>query len=208
MAIAIYLVFIYSPIEVEMGVIQKVFYFHVALAWTSFLAFFIVFISSIQYLRTESRKWDITAYTSAEIGVLFTGLTLVLGSIWAETTWGVWWTWDPRLTTTLVMFIIYIGYLTLRKSIETQKKGRLSAVYGVIAFISVPLTYLSIEIWETLHPTVIRGGEISMDTSMFITMIVSVIAFTLLYITLMKIRIRIEKNKDRINQIKKQDRKY
>ncbi|WGI18171.1 cytochrome c biogenesis protein [Methanonatronarchaeum sp. AMET-Sl] len=203
MAITIYLIFIYSPTDIEMGVIQNVFYFHVALAWTSFLAFFIVFISSIQYLRNESRNWDITAYTSAEIGVLFTGLTLILGSIWAEATWGVFWTWDPRLTTTLIMFIIYIGYLTLRHSLETEKTSRLSAVYGVIAFISVPITYISIEIWDTIHPRVIEISEVRMETSMQITMIFSVIAFTLLYITLMRIRKKIEKDRDKVYRSKK-----
>ncbi|WP_371823778.1 cytochrome c biogenesis protein [Methanonatronarchaeum sp. AMET6-2] len=203
MAIAIYMVFIYSPIDAEMGVIQKVFYFHVALAWTSFLAFFIVLFGSIKYLKNESRFWDKTAKASAEIGVLFTGLTLILGSIWAEATWGVWWTWDPRLTTTLVMFIVYIGYLTLRHSLQTEKKPRLSAVYGITAFISVPLTYLSIEIWDTIHPSVIGIGEVRMETSMLITMIISVAAFTLLYITLLKIRIDLEEARDRLNKIKK-----
>ncbi|OKY77202.1 MAG: ABC-type transport system involved in cytochrome c biogenesis permease component [Candidatus Methanohalarchaeum thermophilum] len=181
-----------------MGIIQKIFYYHVSSAWNAFLAFLIVAISSIIYLKTKENKWDIYALSSAEIGVIFSAITLITGSMWAKGSWNTWWTWDPRLTTALVMWLIYASYLTLRKSLKTEKKARLSAVFGIIAFTSVPITYLSIRIWPTIHPNL----EFSLMLPAKMTLILSITAFTLLYIYLFHLRTKIEKTKEKIKKLK------
>ena len=112
---ALYMVFVYAPTEKEMGVVQRIFYFHVASAWVSFLAFLVVFVFSILYLRTRSMRWDAIAYASAEVGTVFTTLVLITGPMWAKAVWGIWWTWDARLTTTLVLWLTYAAYLLVRK---------------------------------------------------------------------------------------------
>ncbi|MBI4649704.1 cytochrome c biogenesis protein CcsA, partial [Candidatus Desantisbacteria bacterium] len=120
MLISLYAVFIYVPVEKVMGIIQKIFYFHVPLAWVSFLAFFVVFVMSILYLLKKDHIYDITAYCAAEIGILFCTLVLITGPIWARPIWNAWWTWEPRLTTTLILWFIYIAYLMLRHFTENK----------------------------------------------------------------------------------------
>ena len=184
MLAAIILVFSYAPIERTMGIVQKIFYFHVPSAWISFLAFFIVFVSSIIYLAKKDRYWDIIASASAEIGVVFCSLVLITGPIWAKKAWGIAWTWDAKLTSAVVLWLIYVSYLMLRNYVyDESKRANLSAVVGIIGFIDVPLVYLSTKWWRTQHPKqVIGGGENSgLDPKMLLTFIVCLIAFTLLF---------------------------
>lgn len=199
-------VFYYAPIEQTMGIVQKIFYFHVASAWTGFLAFGVVFVNSILFLWRKKEIFDSFAYCSAEIGVLFTSLVLITGPLWAKPIWNTYWTWDPRLTTTLILWLIYIGYLLLRNMIpSSEKAARISAVYGIIGFIDVPIVYLSIRLWRTLHPAhvmIMVSEKSGLDPRMFQTLMLSLVAFTWLFLTLLLIRVDIEKMKQSIDQIR------
>jgi heme exporter protein C len=184
MVAALYMVFVYVPTEKNSGIVQRIFYFHVPVAWVSFLAFFVTFIASILYLLKRITKWDALAGASAEIGVIFTTLVLITGPIWAKPAWGIWWTWDARLTTSLVLWLIYIGYLLVRSLATDPARGaRYGAVIGIVGFIDVPIVFLTVNLWRTQHPTAIifEGG---LTTPMFITLLVSLAAFTVLYVIL------------------------
>jgi len=184
MVAALYMVFIYVPTDKYTGIVQRIFYFHVPVAWVSFLAFFITFVFSILYLWKREVKWDAIACTSAEIGVVFTTLVLITGPIWAKPVWGVWWTWDARLTTSLVLWLIYVAYLLVRNfATEPARGARFSAVIGIVGFIDVPIVFLTVNLWRTQHPTAIifEGG---LTTPMLITLLVCIAAFTVLYVLL------------------------
>ena len=184
MIAALYMVFIYVPTEEHSGIIQRIFYFHVPVAWVAFLAFFITFIFSILYLWKRETKWDAIAHASAEVGVLFTTLVLITGPIWAKPVWGIWWTWDARLTTSLVLWLIYIAYLLVRSfATESARGARYGAVVGIVGFIDVPVVFIAVSLWRTQHPTAIvfEGG---LTTPMLMTLIVCVAAFTVLYVLL------------------------
>jgi heme exporter protein C len=184
MIAALYMVFVYVPTEKHTGIVQRIFYFHVPLAWVSFLAFFITFIFSICYLGKRASKWDNIAYASAEVGVIFTSLVLITGPIWAKSVWGIWWTWDARLTTSLVLWLIYIAYLLVRSyTTEPAQGARFGAVIGIVGFIDVPIVFIAVNLWRTQHPTTIifEGG---MAPSMLITLLVCIAAFTVLYVLL------------------------
>jgi heme exporter protein C len=195
-AAALYAVFLYAPTERTMGDVQRIFYFHVASAWVAFLAFFVVFLASVLYLATRNLQHDLIAASSAEIGVLFTTLVLITGPLWAKPVWNTYWTWDPRLTTTLVLWLIYIAYLMLRAFAgEEEKTARFAAVFGIIGFLDVPIVYFSIRLWRTLHPKPVIGGSegSGLHPTMLITLLVSLIAFALLYATLLRLRVRLER---------------
>jgi heme exporter protein C len=141
-----------SPAEAGMGHLQKIMYVHVPAAWSAFLAFGTVFVMSVLYLARRRESYDLVAASAAEVGVVLTGLTLALGSIWGRPTWGVWWTWDPRLTSTAVLFIIFVGYLALRAFVEEpQQRARWAAAVGILGFLNVPVVYMSVRWWRTLH---------------------------------------------------------
>jgi heme exporter protein C len=185
MVAALYMVFVYVPTEKNTGIVQRIFYFHVPVAWVSFLAFFITFIFSVLYLWKRETRWDAIAAASAEIGVIFTTLVLITGPIWAKPTWGIWWTWDARLTTSLVLWLIYIGYLLVRNLASEPSRGaRYGAVIGIAGFIDVPLVFLTVNLWRTQHPATIifEGG---LTTPMLLTLIVCLAAFTVLYVLLL-----------------------
>ncbi|MFB0507722.1 MAG: cytochrome c biogenesis protein [Thermodesulfobacteriota bacterium] len=190
---ALYAIFLYAPIEKTMGIIQKIFYFHVSSAFLSFFAFFIVFVASILFLYRRDRKWDILAQSSAEIGVIFCTLVLITGPIWAKPIWNVWWTWDPRLTTTLILWFIYVSYLMLRKMAGEGQRATFTAVFGIIGFINVPITFFAIRIWRTIHPIVIRSSGINITSPMLNTLIITLVAFTLLFFHLLMARMRLER---------------
>jgi heme exporter protein C len=205
MAVALVMIFFYAPIEKEQGIVQKIFYFHVPLAWNAFLGFFIVFVSSFRYLATRDPRWDARAVAAAEVGVLFTTLVLITGPIWAKPVWGIWWTWDARLTLTFVLWLIYLGYLMLRRYVDSpQRRGTLSAIVGIIGFIDVPLVYFAIRWWRTQHPQpVIMGGDDSgLDPRMRATLMVSAVAFMLLYIVMFKRRAAIEHLKNQLDDLR------
>ncbi len=152
-----------APTERTMGLIQRIFYFHVPSAWTGFVAFFIVFLASIAYLLKRAPKWDWLAVSAAEIGVAFFTVVLTTGPIWAKPVWGIWWTWDARLTSTFVLWVLYVSYLLLRTLIaDPERRAVVSAVFSIFAFLDVPLVYMSIRWWRTQHPQpVIAGGASS-----------------------------------------------
>lgn len=184
-----WLIYFYAPVEATMGIVQKIFYLHLPLALWSFVNFFCVFIGSIGFLITKNESWDHLAAAAAEIGVLFSGLVLITGSIWGKQSWGVWWTWDPRLTTTLIMWFVYASYLILRTlDMSELRKLKICAVLGIVAFIDVPLVFLSARLWRSIHPTVFatKGGGI--DEAMQLTVIICVIAFGFISTSLLLLR--------------------
>lgn len=191
--IGLYFAFFYAPLEKMMGLIQKIFYFHVSSAWIGFFAFFITFIMSILYLITKKIIYDDIASASAEIGLIFCTIVIVTGPLWARPTWGVYWTWDPRLTSTLILWFIYVGYVMLRQFMEeSQKRAQFSAALGIIGFINVPIVFLSIQWWEnTIHPNVVQKGGGGMHPDMFVAMQVCLFVFTIIYISLLIRRLRI-----------------
>ncbi len=204
MLVCLYMIVDYAPVEREQGVVQKIFYFHVPSAWISFFAFFMVFLYSFRYLTTHDRKYDIRAQAAAELGVLFCTIVLVTGPIWAKPIWGIWWTWDARLTLTLVLWLIYVAYMMLRHYVESsEKRATLSAIVGIIGFIDVPLVYFAIRWWRTQHPSpVIMGGEGSgMPPEMRITLFVCTFVFTLLFFYLFGRRVAIEEMKEDLDEL-------
>jgi len=185
MVAALYMVFVYVPTDKNTGVVQRIFYFHVPLAWIGFLAFFVVFICSILYLTKRAIKWDTIASASAEVGVIFTSLVLITGTVWAKAAWGIWWTWDARLTATLILWFTYVAYLLVRQyATEENQRARLGAVIGIVGFIDVPIVVLTVMLWRTQHPGVIifEGGLVP---SMMLTLLVCIVAFTFLYFILL-----------------------
>ncbi|RJQ37369.1 MAG: cytochrome C assembly protein [Dehalococcoidia bacterium] len=198
------LIFFVVPTERTMGVVQRIFYWHVPLAWNSFLAFFVVFIASVAYLWKRTKNWDILASASAEVGVVFTTLFLISGSIWAKPIWGVWWTWEPRLTTALVLWLIYIAYLLVRAYASSSERGaRFAAVVGIVGFLDVPIVFLSITLWRTQHPSaVIFTGGLA-DPRMILTLVVSIFTFTALYALLLVQRVAFKKGEEDLRRLKR-----
>ncbi len=199
---ALYLVFIYVPTEKEMGIVQRIFYLMVPLGWLSLLSFFIVFIGSILYLRKRESKWDILAYSSAEVGIVFTTLALITGAIWAKPIWGIWWTWEPRLTATLVLWLIYLAYLMVRSFATDESRGaRFAAVVGIIGFIDIPIIALATTLWRGMHPgpVIFQGG---LAPSMLLTLLVSIAAFTTLYWLLLMQRVSMKNDEIEIKKLK------
>lgn len=189
LAVCQYLIYVYAPLETVMGPVQKIFYTHLPLAWWSFVSFFTVFVASVAYLRTRNRTWDALAGAAAEVGVLFSGLALVTGSIWGRHSWGTWWTWDPRLTTTLVMWFVYAGYLVLRSmNLPRDRRATVCAVVGIAAFIDVPLVFVSARLWRSIHPAVFASREGGLDPDMKLTAIVCVVVFGAFWAALTGIR--------------------
>ena len=188
-----------TPPDADEGDVFRIIYIHVPSAWLAYLSFFIVFAASVAYLATKRIRWDRLAAASAEVGVLFIGLTLVLGSIWAKPTWGIWWTWDPRLTTTAVLFLIYVGYLAVRRLPDSPaKRARWSAAIGIVAFVDVPIVHLSVTWWRSQHqaPALLHVAP-RMAASMAAGLLVGVAAFTLLYAYLVTFRLRVGRLEDR-----------
>ncbi len=187
---------LWAPTDVVQGDVYRVLYVHVPLAWLSYLAFVIVFLASVGWLSSKRPLFDAIAVASAEVGVLFTGLFLVAGSIWAKPTWGVWWTWEPRLVTTAIMFVMYVGYLLLRGlSTDFSRRATRAAIFGIIAVIDVPIVHLSVLWANSLHqlPTVLRAaGSPALDSSMLLTLMVSLGAYTLVYLYFMSARVSLE----------------
>ena len=197
---AVGMVFFYAPLEAVMGQVQRVFYFHVANAWVGMLGFMVAAIAGIAYLRKGDRKWDIVGLSAIEISFVFFFTAIVSGSIWACGSWGTWWTWDPRLTTAAICELVYAAYFLLRQGIDDpDRRARFGAVYALLSFISVPLTFISIRIFRTIHPVIIgsggSGAEGSFDMSprMLYTFIFSLITFSIIFADLLWHRIRLGK---------------
>ncbi len=173
-----------APREATQGNVQRIMYVHVPTAWVAYLAFAVVCAASVVYLWRRAPAADRLAHASAETGVVFTGLTIAAGSIWGKPTWGTWWTWDARLTTTAILFVIYLGYLLLRGMIEDRERAaRAAAVLGILGFLDVPLVHQSVLWWRTLHqpPSLGRPQPGALDPVILAALLVNVAAFTLLY---------------------------
>ena len=207
--VAVIMVFFYAPTEAVMGQVQRVFYFHVATAWVGMLGFMAAGVAGIGYLRTNDRKWDIASMASVEISLVFFFITIVLGSIWARPAWGTWWTWDPRLTTATIVELVYAAYLLLRQGIEDpDRRARFGAVYTLLGFLSVPITFISIRLLRTIHPVLIASGEASGDSEMSMTpamlqtMIFSVITFSFIFASLIWHRFRLGRLAEKVEQLR------
>lgn len=205
--VALYLALVGAPdanLQSETGrYAQRIIYFHIATAWVGFLAFFVTFVAGIGYLRTQKRKWDIVALSSAEIGTVFMLGVLISGSIWAKPAWGVWWVWDERLTISLIQFLVYVGYLMLRSAVEDpSRRARFAAVYGIVAFISVPINFIAIRLWRTQHPLMFGSDGGGLGPNMMFAFFFSLTTFTIWYVTLMWHRIRLEQLRDGVEQVK------
>src|SRR6266536_4419743 len=188
-------IFLYAPTERVQGHVQRIFYLHLPLAWVAYLAFFIVFLCSLLYLWRSSERWDLLGHAAAEVGVVFTTLVLITGSLWARPIWGTWWSWDARLTTTLVLWFIYVGYLMLRGSVvDDSRAARYAAVVGIIGFLDIPVIHQSVTWWRSLHPEpiVAASGGPAMPASMLIAVFINIAAFTLLYLCLLRMRTQVE----------------
>jgi heme exporter protein C len=174
----------YAPREVAQGNVQRIMYLHVPAVLTAYLAFGLVLLGSVAYLFSRRAGWDRLAAAAAELGVLFTGLTIVSGSIWGKPTWGTWWTWDARLTSTAVLFLVYVGYLLLRAMVEEPwQRARYAAVVGIVGAVNIPIVHFSVKWWRALHqPSTILGPEPSpIAGAIALALFVNWVAFTLLF---------------------------
>ena len=184
----------YAPREAVQGNVQRIMYLHVPAVLTAYLAFALVFMGSLGFLFTRRMGWDRLAVAAAEPGVLFTGLTIVSGSIWGKPTWGTWWTWDARLTSVAILFVMYLGYLLLRGTIEDRERAaRYCAVLGIVAALDIPLVHFSVYWWRTLHqpPSLMKPGGFTGSSSILWPLLVNLIAFVLLYAYFVARRVRL-----------------
>lgn len=204
--VAFLMAMFYAPVEKVMGEVQKVFYFHVATAWVGMLGFIAAAVVAVIYLRTHDMKWDVIGLAAVEISLIFFFITIILGSIWARPAWGTWWTWDPRLTTAAILEMIYLAYLLLRQGIEEpERRARFGAVYTLLGGLSVPITFVSIRLFRTIHPVVIGGGgsnTMNMTGSMVATMLFCIAVFSIVFVTMFWHRVRLGQFADKVEQLK------
>ena len=209
LAAATWMVFAYAPMEVTMGNVQRVFYFHVSAGWLGMISFVLALVAGIAYLRTADRKWDTVGLAGVEVGIVFMFINIASGSIWARPAWNTWWTWDPRLVTATVMELIYIAYLMLRQGIDDpDRRARFGAIYAILGSASVPLTWFSIRIWRTIHPVILGSGDPGaegswdMTSRMTMTLMFSLSTFSIIAIALLWHRIRLGKLADTVENLK------
>jgi heme exporter protein C len=214
---ALYMALVWAPDAANLTtpaerLAQRIFYCHVPAAWTGFVAFIVAAVSSLLYLTTRREKWDIWALASVEVGLAFFTMVMVSGPIWAKPTWNVWWTWDPRLTISTISWLLYIGYLMLRGALDhPERRARFAAVYALIATISIPINWMAIRWWRTIHPAVVfpgnnadAAGGFGMSDNIRTTLYFCWFAFTIFYITLMVHRINLENLQRRVESLKQQ----
>ena len=197
---ALYAALVIAPTERTMGDVQRIFYYHVPSAWTAFLLFIINFVASLLYLIRKNIKADILAQVSAEVGVVFCTVVLVTGPIWARPVWGIWWTWDLRLTLTLLLWLIYVSYLVLRRFSTSGQTPVLAAVLAVFGAIDVPLVYFSIWFFRTQHPSPVIGGGGSLDPGMGRVLLINWAAFLCLAWLVCWTRYRLEVFKREVDE--------
>lgn len=196
---ALVVVFFFTPLEETMNYVQKVFYFHISTAWVGMLGFISAAVAGIAYLASHNRKWDNLELAAIEISLVFFLIAIMLGSIWARPVWNTWWTWDPRLTTAAIVELIYLACLLLRQGIDDpDRRARFSAVYTLVGSLSVPIAFLSIRLFRTIHPVVIGNGggnsqgNFSMTTPMLFTMFFCLFTFSVIFVSLLWHRVRLE----------------
>jgi heme exporter protein C len=216
--VSMIMIFFYAPVERTMGNVQRIFYFHVGAAWVGAVAFFVALLCGVLYLRRPERKWDTIGLASVEIGLVFLTIATVAGSIWARPAWNAWWVWSPRLTLITIAWLTYAAYFMLRGAIEDEeRRGRFAAVYVIVAFVTIIMAYLSVRILRDIHPVVFGGtlesaqgadeglqdfapGLESMQ--MGITLTVSIVAFSLVYLAWLANRIRLQYLMDEARELK------
>ncbi len=204
----LYMAFMYAQTEINMGLVYRIFFFHLGAVAASFLAIVVVAVAGIAYLRTNSRAWDRVAEASAEIGIVFCTIALLMGMIWARPIWGVWWTWDPRLTSYLILWLIYIAYLMLRASARDDVRvARFSAVFGLVGALNVPIVIMSVRVWRGISPVLFQesqqGFTFGLTPEMIQTLVVSITAFILLFFYLLIVRARLEALRDELVAIRR-----
>ena len=205
MAAAIYMIFLYAPTEAVQGDLQRLFYVHMSTALIGYVSFLLVFLGGAIYLARASVWWDRLARASAIVGVVFITIVLITGCLWGTKVWGACWTWDPRLTTTLILWFIYVSYLMLRGYVdEPQARMRLAAIVGIVGFVVVPINYMSVEWWRSLHPkaTVLRPEGPGLSSEMLVTLLVTMLAFLLLYVVLLRLQLKLERLIDELEELR------
>jgi len=206
MLVDLYLIFMVAPTDSVLGHVQRVFYFHVPIAIMSFLAFFVVFVGSLMYLIKRTPKWDALAHASAEVGVVFVTLALLTGIIWARPVWNTWWTWEPRLTTTMILWLIYVAYLMVRSYAPNPSKGAIyAAVMGIIGFVDVPIVYYSVVWWRSIHPSPVVGPfaqSDALDGTMALVLLFSFITFLFFFIYMVMERLELRKTEEGLQNIR------
>lgn len=217
MAVALGMVFFYAPVERTMGNVQRIFYFHVGSAWVGSLAFLVAMIGGILFLRRPDKKWDTMALASVEIGLVFISMAIVSGSVWGKPAWNTWWLWSPRLTIVTIMWLAYAAYFMLRGAIDDdERRGRFAAIYVIISFVTVILTFASIRILRDIHPVVFGGAMESAQGAdeglqefsgldsmkMVITLNVTVVAYTLIFFAWLANRIHLQRLMDQVQLLK------
>jgi len=207
--VALGMVFLYAPLEVTMNYVQKIFYFHIANAWVGMLGFLAAAVAGVVYLVKHDQKWDIIELAAVEISLVFFLIAIITGSIWARPTWGAYWTWEPRLTTAAILEMVYIAYLLLRQGMDDpDRRARFSAVYTLVGSISVPITFMSIRLFRTIHPVVIgtnsaaSTGGFDMTSKMLVTMFFALFTFSVIFVTLFWNRIRLGQLAQQVEQLK------
>ena len=207
MALTLYLVYFWAPTEQNLGISQRIFYFHVPLGWIGMVSIIVVAIASLLHLITGRQRWDDLAYSTAELGVIYASLILVTGAIWGKPAWGVWWTWDPKLTTTLVLWFIYVAYLMIRAYGPMGSQGkRFASVIALIGAIDAPIIYMASIWWRTAHPALNIGpaasdAEALGSSRIYMTLLVSVVTFTVMYIALLTERYAMRKSESDLDEL-------
>jgi heme exporter protein C len=202
---SLYMVFFYAPTESEMGIVQRIFYVHVPSAWVAFMAFGIVALCSLGYLWLRDERLDAIAVSSAELGTLFTTIVLLTGPLWGRIAWGTWWVWEPRLTLTLLLWLIYVGYFMLRGATESTERGkRFAAVLGIVGAVNIPLIHLSVQWFRSQHPkpVILKPEGPTADPAIVQTLLVSLLAFTLLFFALLLYRYGLERLRNRVEALR------
>ena len=205
MLVSLYMALLWAPTEITLGDSQRIFYIHIPLAWLGMLSVIILAIFSIAYLITRNIKWDNLAYSTAELGFILITLVLVTGMIWSKAEWTVWWTWDPKLTTTVILWFIYLAYIMLRKYGPSDLRGAsYGAVLGIIGAIDVPMIYMAANWWSSAHPELNIGPlsdqSSSVNSEMMMTLLVSLIAYTMLYIIILNEKYVVKKGTDLLDE--------
>ncbi|HEU0020386.1 MAG TPA: cytochrome c biogenesis protein CcsA [Dehalococcoidia bacterium] len=202
----VYLIFMVAPTDSVLGDVQRIFYFHVPMALTSFLAFSVVFVASILYLVQRHQRWDRLAHAAAETGVVYVTLALLTGIIWARPVWGTWWQWEPRLTTTLILWLIYVAYLMIRAYAPNRTQGaRYAAVVGIVGFVDVPIVYYSVQWWRSIHPSAVVGPLAeagALEPVMLGILLFSCLTFLVLYLYLVVERTALRGLEDQVRLLK------
>lgn len=208
MPIALYMAFIYAPPEARMGEVQRIMYIHVGSAYAAYVAFAMVFVGSLVYVLKRRITWDMFAESAAEVGVLFTTLAIVTGSIWGKAEWGHWWDPDPRLTLTLIMWFMYVGYLVVRGALERgERRAMLSSIFGIVAVVILPLVHFSVQWWGGLHPNILGADDpsgSSLDPKMRVALVVAMLALWVVSLYLLTLRYRIAQLRRRTESVKSQ----